>query len=125
MAMQMQQAFDAQFLTTMSYYGVSGGSYDDDNIWIPEATVGGTVIGVIKPGNKFSQFEEGLALQAMDGGARYSDFKTLYCTDFYKVNIDDMIGYRGLYYRIMQQSDYEEFGFNEFLIEKAKNWRPT
>lgn len=125
MAMQMQQAFDAQFLTPMAYYHNGGGTYDDDNVWVPEVMIESVVIGVIKPGNKFSQFEEGKALQAMDGGARYSDFKTLYITNQYDVKVDDYVGYRSEYFNILQTSDYNEFGFHEFLLEKAKNWSPT
>lgn len=124
MAMQMQGAFDAQMLSPLTRYSVSAGSYDDNNDWIDGATVSSLVYGVIKSGNKFSQFEEGIALHNEDGGIRYSDYRGLYITDQFPIELGDKILFKGVYYNVLQNSDEEVYGFNSYILEKSENWTP-
>lgn len=99
----------------------TAGSYDADNIWVEGTESSHTVYGVITAGNKFSQFEEGIALHAEDGGARYSNWRNLYIKDIYIVNRDDRLTFRGFVYRVLQESDEEVFGFNSFILEKEED----
>ena len=125
MAMQMQRAFNARFLVSLTLYGETAGSYNSDNDWIAGAVTTTEIKGRVTAGNKFSQFEEGLAVHNEDGGVRISDYRSLYVTNKYQVNIGDKIGYKGIYYNVLQQSDEDQYGFFSFLLEKSENWRVT
>ncbi len=124
MAMQMQRAFNSKMLTKLTKYTVGTGEYNDDNRWVEGSVTSSNIWGVIKTGNKFSQFEEGEALHSEDGGARYSDFRTLYVTKKFPVQKNDKIGYKGKYYNVLQRSDESEFGYYSVLLEKSEEWRP-
>ena len=124
MAMQMQRAFSARMLTKLTKYTQLTGSYDSLNKWIDGAIVEAVIYGVIKAGNKFSQFEEGLALHNEDGGIRHSDYRTLYITNKFSVALNDKISFKGKYYNVLQQSDEEVYGFNSYILEKSENWTP-
>tara|TARA_R110000851_G_scaffold244874_3_gene397640 strand:- start:4358 stop:4735 length:378 start_codon:yes stop_codon:yes gene_type:complete len=122
MAMQMQRAFNARMFTKVVTYSQGAGQFNDLNVWTDGAVKEDYVYGIIKSGNKFSQFEEGIAVHNEEGGVRYSDFKTLYVTDSNMVSMKDKIYYKGSYYNVLQKSDEEEFGFASFLLEKSENW---
>ncbi len=124
MAMQMQRAFNARFLVSLTTYIEAAGSYDDDNDWIPGSLTINPIKGRVTAGNKFSQFGKGLAIHNEDGGIRTSDYRTLYITDKYVLNIGNIVSYKGVYYNIVQQSDEEQFGFTSYLLEMSKNWSP-
>lgn len=124
MAMQMQRAFNARMLTKLTLVTVTPGTYDEDNHWVNGATVSSDIWGVVKAGNKFSQFDEGEALHSEDGGARYSDYRTLYVTDLYPIQLQDKILYRNIYYNVIQRSDERVYGFYSVLIEKTQEWTP-
>ena len=124
MAIQMQRAFNARMLSPLTRYSILTGAYDDDNVWVEGRKISSRVYGVIKAGNKFSQFDEGIAIHNEVGGIRTSDYRTLYINDKYKINIEDKIGFKGTFYNIIQQSDEDVYGFNSYIIEKDKNWRP-
>jgi len=124
MAMQMQRAFNARMQTKMVRYSVSAGDYDDDNQWVEGTKEASVIYGVIQAGNKFSQFDEGEALHSEDGGARYSDFRTLYITDKYVVGLGDKIGFKGKFFNVLQRSDESVFGFYSVLLEKSEEWIP-
>jgi len=124
MAMQMQEAFDAQMLTAMTRYNIEEGSYDQNNHWVEGSKVSSEIYGVIKAGNKFSQFEEGEALRVEDGGSRFSDYRTLYVVDTYELNIGDKVGYAGKYFNILQRSDEEVYGFFSYILERSEEWQP-
>ena len=124
MAMQMQRAFNARMLTRVTRYKQLVGSYDELNVWVDGKVKTSTLNGVIKAGNKFSQFEEGMALHNEDGGNRISDYRTLYITDKYDLDIQDKIAFKGNYYNVLQQSDEEVYGFRSYLLEKSENWKP-
>lgn len=124
MAMQMQEAFDAQMLTPVIRYSISEGSYDNDNRWIQGSKKATTIYGVIKAGNKFSQFEEGEALHSEDGGQRFSDYRTLYVTDRYPIELKDKIGFSGKYFNVLQRSDEAVYGFYSVLLERSEEWQP-
>ena len=124
MAMQMQRAFNARFLVPLTLYRVSPGSYDDDNNWIEGLVTKSTIYGRVVAGNKFSQFEEGIARIVEDGGTRFADYRGLYVTNKYSLETTDKIGYRGKYFNVLQHSDESPFGFNSYILEKSENWKP-
>jgi hypothetical protein len=103
----------------ITLYKVDTGAYDEDNNFIPGAKVASTVYGVIVAGNKFSQFDEGISLHSMDGGARYSNYRNLYIQEKYQVSIGDKMGFRGAYYNVLQESDEQVYGFSSFILEKS------
>lgn len=117
MAMNMHRAFNAKMMTQLTLLKNLGGSYDDDNTWVEGKQKKFTIYGRVIVGNKFSQFSEGLATVAEDGGERYTDYRSLYVKDIYDIGIRDQILFKGKTFNIIQQSDEEVFGFNSFLIE--------
>lgn len=123
--MQMQRAFNSRMLTRVVRYVIKEGSYDDDNVWVEGAITQSNIYGVIKSGNKFSQFEEDEALRVEDGGIRASQYKTLYVTDKYPLENTNKIGYQGKYYNIIQRSEESTYGFFSVILEKSKAWTPT
>lgn len=125
MAMKMQRSFNSRFLTRVQHYTIAEGSYDDTNEWIEGKQVKKNIFGVIKAGNKFSQFEEGEAMHNEVGGIRTTKYVSLYVKDAVKLEIGDKVGIRGVYYNILQTSDESVYGFHSYLLEKSKNWRPT
>lgn len=124
MAMNMHRAFNHRMISPMVRYAISAGAYDADNNWVPGGIVTTTVRGVITAGNKFSQFEEGIALHAEDGGARFSNYRNLYIRNIYTLTKEDKIGFRGTFYNVLQESDEEVFGFYSWILEKSEDWTP-
>ena len=97
MALQMQRAFNYKMLTTMTLYTISAGSFDATNEWVEGSIVAAPFKGVLQAGNKFSQFEEGIALHEEVGGKRYSDFRSVFVTDKVVIAVEDKIGICLLY----------------------------
>lgn len=126
MAMQMQRAFNARMLTKLVLYSapIPAGYYDSSNNWVVGDYTSKNVFGVIKAGNKFSQFDEGQAIRVEDGGQRVSDYRTLYITDKYPINLGDKVYFKGIYFNVLQRSDEETYGFFSVLLEKSKEWTP-
>ena len=124
MAMQMKRAFNARMLTRVVKYVIEEGSYDDENVWVEGRVTKKNIYGVIKSGNKFSQFEEGEAVHSEDGGTRFSQYKTLYVTDKFPVERGDKIGYSGSYYNVLQRSEEAVYGFFSVILEKSTEWTP-
>ena len=124
MAMQMQGAFNSRMLTKVVKYVIEEGSYDDENVWVEGRVTKSNIYGVIKSGNKFSQFEEDEALRVEDGGIRASQYKTLYVTDKYPIFEGDKIGYDGKYFNVIQRSEEAVYGFYSVILEKSKEWTP-
>lgn len=124
MAMQMKRAFNAKFLTKVYLYKVAKGTYDANNDWVEGRTTKSTIFGVIKAGNKFSQFEEGEAIHNEQGGIRTSNFRSLYVLNKYSLDINDKVGIAGEYYNVIQTSDELVYGFHSYTIEKSKGWQP-
>jgi hypothetical protein len=120
----MQRAFNSKFLVKLTRYTVAEGSYDDDNNWVEGYVTKSTIYGRIIAGNKFSQFEEGIARIVEDGGTRFADYRGLYVTNKYSIEPNDKIGYAGKYFNVLQQSDEAPFGFNSYILEKSENWKP-
>ena len=123
MAMQMQRAFNSRMMTKITRYQQLVGSYNDLNIWVDGVIKESTIWGVIKAGNKFSQFEEGIALHNEDGGSRTSDYRALYITDKYDLEIEDKVMFNGHFFNVLQNSKEDVFGFNSFILEKSENWK--
>jgi hypothetical protein len=124
MAMQMQRAFNSKFLTRITQYKIVEGSYDVNNTWVEGAVTSQNIWGVIKTGNQHSKMEAGEALHTDDGGERYSDFKTLFVTDKYNLEVTDKIAYKGKYFNVLSRADEETYGFYSVLIEKTLEWTP-
>lgn len=124
MAMQMHRAFNAKFLTKMQLYRVSDGSYNDFNEWVEGSNKSSNIFGVLKAGNKFSQFEEGEAIHNEVGGIRTSNFRSLYVVKKYSLEVSDKIGIKGVYYNVIQTSDESVYGFHSYIVEKSKTWSP-
>ena len=122
--MQMQRAFNARMLTKMFKYSIESGTFDEFNNFVEGRSVKSTVFGVIVAGNKFSQFEEGIAVNNEDGGIRFSDYRSIYIIDKYNLVIGDKILFKGKYYNILQESDEDIYGFKSFIAEKSENWKP-
>ncbi len=122
--MQMQRAFNSKMLTRIQHYTVSTGSYDENNDWVEGNAARRNIFGVIKAGNKFSQFEEGEAIHNEVGGIRTSLYRSLYVKDKYRLAIGDKVGVKGVFYNILQTSDESVYGFHSYLIEKSKTWSP-
>ena len=125
MAMQMQRAFNARMMSKMVRYSISDGTYDDNNVWVEGRKKKNNIFGVIQAGNKFSQFEEGIARHIEEGGERSTDYWSLYVLERYALNMSDKILFHGNYYNVLQQSDEREFGFRSYLTEKSERWSPT
>ena len=125
MALNMRRAFNSRMYSNIAHYTVSEGYYDDYNDWVSGEVKSTMIRGVIMSGNKFSQFDEGMAIQNEDGGVRISDYRSLYVKTELGVELGDKIGYGGVYYNVLQQSDESTYGFDSFLLEKSKSWRPS
>lgn len=124
MTMQMQRAFNSKFLVPLTRYKVGAGSYDADNNWVGGTVTKSTIYGRVVAGNRFSQFEEGIARIVEDGGNRFSDYRGLYVTNKYSIDTTDKVGYMGMYFNVLQQSDESPFGFHSYILEKSENWKP-
>jgi hypothetical protein len=124
MAMQMQRAFNSRMLTKVTKYTQAIGSFDSFNKWVDGAITPSIIWAVIKSGNRFSKFEEGIALHNEDGGTRYSNYKTLHITDKFTVELGDKVLHKNAYYSILQQSEESVYGFTSYIIEKSENWEP-
>lgn len=120
--LNMTGAFNSAMLSKMTRYTLSGGHYDDQNNWVEGYKIPSTIWGVVKSGNKFSQFDEGEALLTEDGGARFSNYKTLFVTDKFPVELGDKILYLGEYYNVNQRSNEIAYNFRSYLIEKSEEW---
>ena len=124
MAMQMQRAFNSRMLTKMTKHSIAENTYDANNHVVEGEKVSSILWGVIVAGNKFSQFEEGQAIHSEDGGRRISDFRTLYITDKYSLEINDKLEFKGKFFNVLQQSDEAVYGFYSYLLEKSEEWTP-
>ena len=119
MTMNLRRAFNFRMQAPMTLTVIAEGSYDSSNNFIKGGAESTTIHGVIVAGNKFSQFDEGISLHSMDGGARYSNYRNLYVSDRYKVDVGNKITFRGAYYNVLQESDEQIFGFSSFILEKS------
>ena len=99
---------------------VQEGAYDANNDWVEGGFTDSRIWGVFKAGNKFSQFEEGEALHAEDGGDRYSDYRTLYIVDKFTLTMGDKVIFKGVNYNVLQRSDETPYGFLSYIVEKSK-----
>lgn len=124
MTMNMRRAFNGRMKTKMTHYSVTAGSYGANNDWVPGKNKAAYVFGVITSGNKFSQFEEGEAVRNLESGIRHSNYKQLWVEDKYGIGINDKVGFRGKFFNLIQHTDETVFGFQGFLIEEAKDWKP-
>ena len=116
--MSMRRAFNSRMLTKLVWVTIEEGHYNESNDWVSGAKVNRAIFGRITSGNKFSQFEEGIALKTEEGGSRFSNYRSLYVTDKFPVKPQDKVIFKNKTYNILQQSDEEVFGFNSFLIEE-------
>lgn len=126
MAMNMRQAFGSEFMTRMIRYEVHEGNFDEFNEWQEGANTKRSIVGRIKTGNEFSQFEEGVARVSTEGGERFSDYRSLYINlDRYSLEMGDKIYYDKKYFNVLQMSTEDAYGFRGFLLEADKDWSPS
>lgn len=125
MAINMRRAFNARMLTKIDRYFLADGEFDEFNEWQEGRNTKSTIHGVITSGNRFSQFGRGISLKSTAGGERFSDYKSLYISDRFALELGDMIGYKGKYYNVLQETEEDTYGFRGFLIEKDKDWEPV
>lgn len=118
----MQRAFNAKFLVSLTRYPKPTGSYNEFNEWVSDTTSPESIKGRLLSGNRFSQFDVGQAAHNEDGGLRISDFRSLYITDKYNLEIGDMIAYKGVYYNTLQKSPESHYGFTAYLLERSEKW---
>ena len=120
----MQRAFNARMQSKCFSYVVSEGFYDEDNNWVKGRYVKKAFYAVIQAGNKFSQFDEGIARHAMEGGNRFSNYRNMYVQDKHpSLKMDDRVEFKNTFYNIIQKSDESAFGFNSYIIEKDKTFK--
>ncbi len=124
MAMNMKGAFNSRMMTKLIRHSIEEGSYDEDNNWVQGRRTTEKVWGVFTKGNKFSQFDEGIAVQNTDGGIRLSNYRSLYMQGRFTLNIGDKVEHKGKFYNVLQQSNEIEFNFNGYLLEESENWKP-
>lgn len=122
--MNMKKAFNRKMLSKMALYKIGEPTFNEDNDVVEGTVKKSNIFGVIRAGNKFSQFDEGISLHLDEGGNRYSDYWSLYITNKYSISIEDKIGFHGSFYNILQKSDEDEFGFHSYLLEKSERWQP-
>lgn len=116
--MKQNRAFNARMMTPMIRYVGGTGAYDENNDYIKQPMTQEKFWGVSVAGNKFSQFDEGIARKPTTGGDRFSAYRSLYVdTRWPSLNMEDLVDYKGVIYNILQKSDEEEFGFNSYLLE--------
>jgi hypothetical protein len=105
-------------LTNITLRSVVEGEFNEDNDWVEGAYSDSTIYGRLLVGNKFSQFDVGVSKRVEYGGTRFSNFRSLFIKDIYKLNLKtDLIVHKGLVYNILQEADETVFGFRGFLIE--------
>lgn len=124
MTMKLRKAFNARFLVPITRYRSSAGYYDEYNDWVPGQLSTSKLYARVIAGNKFSQFDEGIARKPTTGGDRTSDYLSVYVTDRFNLVLTDRLGFNGKYYNVLQRSDETHFGFNSFLVERSKDWTP-
>jgi hypothetical protein len=124
MAMNMRRAFNKNMLSPIIKYTIGESTYDDNNQLVRGTVVPSKMMVVNLAGNKFSQFEEGEALHSEDGGQRYSDYRTIYLTTKYTLEMADKVGFSGKFYNVLQRSDEKAFGFWSYLIARSEEWTP-
>ena len=122
MTMNVKRAFDSRMMTKLTVYPISG-VYNEYNDYVFEVGSPYTIRGVWYVGNRFAQFDEGIAVKNENGGARYSNYRTLYTKK--NLNVTSKVAFEGVYYNILQKSDEKIFGFTSYLVEEDKNWSPT
>ena len=119
MTMQMDKAFNVRMESTLELVTIPAGSYDSENNWVAGVGTSSFIKGICVAGNKFSQFDEGIAIRATDGGSRYGDYRSLYVRSNYTVKVTDKIIFRDTYYNVLQESDEYVYGFSSYLLEKS------
>lgn len=124
MTMQMTRAFHPKMMRRLTVYLVQEGYYDPDNVWVRGSTSKASIRGVLTTGNKYSESAKGVALQNEVGGKRFSEYKTLYVVNRFKLNVGDKVEHNGNFYNILQMSDESIWGFRGYLLEKSKGWKP-
>lgn len=120
MAMNMGRAFHPAMLVPMKVLSTSSGYYNDDNDYIEGSKTSRSIKGVMLKGNRFSQFDEGIARHSTKAGERFSDYRTLYVRSnmFGILTMDDHIVFRCLTYNVIQKGDMEHHGFTEYILER-------
>lgn len=121
-AMKQNRAFNFRMMTQMIHYAEGTGYYNDNNDYVKEPMAPSTFWGVSVAGNKFSQFDEGIARKSMTGGERFSNYRSLYVeTQWPSMAMGAVVDYKGILFNVLQKSDEVEFGFNSYLLEQPEH----
>lgn len=113
-SLRMNQAFDAQMMTSIIKVEFIGARYDEQNDWQEGQEVKSTIKGVIRPA------KTGESVELENGGVRYSDWLKLHITDLYSLKMGDKIEWKGTRYNILSLTNQQEFGFQKAVIEKSE-----
>lgn len=118
----MQKAFNRKMLVKMVRVVQLKGFYNADNDYVEGSTYKEVFYGVNIVGNRFAQFEEGIARDSTVGGERFSDYRTIHVSiKFPEMNMGDHVIFRGTTYNILQMSDEQHYNFSSYIIEKIKS----
>lgn len=121
----MRRAFNARMLTKMIRYNELEGYFDEHNNYVTGKHLVSTFHGRLIAGNKFSQFDEGIARLATESGERFSNYRGLYVSDRYPaLKMNDKVKFQNDYYNVLQQSDENIFGFHSYILEEPKQFVP-
>ena len=120
MAMNMGRAFHPLMLVKMKVISTTSGHYNDDNDYVGGVKSSRVIRGVIRNGNRYSQFEESISRSATAAGERFPDYRTLFLREsiFGDLSLDSHIIYKCVTYNILQKSDETHFGFSSYILER-------
>ena len=121
MAMSQGRAFNPAFLVSMEVVSQPSGYYNEFNDYIEGGVpISRVVRGVIRNGNRFSQFDESISRSATAAGERFPDYRTLFLRDsiYGSLSLDSHIIYKCVTYNILQKSDESHFGFTSYILER-------
>lgn len=126
MAMSMVKAFNPRMMTKLVGYRFGQGHFDSLNNYVQGALEEYHFSARILSGNRFSQFDEGVALQTTPSGNRVSKFLSVYIPMVYgDITIGDKFKHNGEYYNILGMLDESVYSFRGFLCELVNDWNPS
>lgn len=120
MTMDLGRAFHPKMLVRLIEESTTSGYYNEDNDYIEGQKSRRMIMGVLLKGNRFSQFDEGIARHSTVGGERFTDYRTLYIrkSTFGSLSLDSHIIYGKMVYNVLQMDDELHFGFSAYILER-------
>ncbi len=116
----MGRAFHPQMLVPLKVISTTSGYYNEDNDYIEGKKSERGIRGVLRNGNRFSQFEESISRSATAAGERFPDYRTLFLREsiFGELLMDDHVIYKCVTYNVLQKGDETHFGFSSYMLER-------